>query len=37
MASINFLRNNDAVAFHEIDGVGTMEEVHQRVCEKLGV
>ena len=36
-ASINFLRDNEDVLFHEIDGVGTIEEVHQRVCEKIGV
>ena len=36
-ASINFLRESDEVVFHTVDGVGTVEEVHQRVCDTLGV
>ena len=36
-ASINFLRKNKEVVFHTIDGVGTVEEVHQRVRDALDV
>ncbi len=36
-ASINFLRKNDEVAFHAVDGVGKIEEVHQRVRDTLGI
>ena len=36
-ASINFLRKNDEVSFHAIDGVGPIEEVHQRVRDTLGI
>lgn len=36
-ASINFLRKNKDVMFHKVDGVGTTEEVHKRICSALGV
>ena len=34
-ASINYLQKNEEVTFHTIDGVGTIEEVHQRVCKEI--
>lgn len=37
MASINFLREHEDVIFHDIDGVGPIEEVHKRVCSALKV
>ena len=37
MASINFLKENKDVTFHDVNGVGTEEEVHQRVISALGV
>ena len=36
-ASINFLRKNRGVTFHTVNGVGTVEEVHQRVCDTLKI
>ena len=36
-ASINFLRDNDDVTFHTVDGVGAIEAVHQRVRDTLGI
>ena len=36
-ASINFLRENDDVTFHTVDGVGAIEAVHQRVRDTLGI
>lgn len=36
-ASLNFLRKSDDVVFHTVDGVGTIEEVHQRVRDMLGI
>ena len=36
-ASLNFLRKSDEVTFHTVDGVGKIEEVHQRVRDTLGI
>lgn len=36
-ASLNFLRKSDDVVFHTVDGVGSIEEVHQRVRDTLGI
>ena len=36
-ASINFLRENNDVTFHTVDGIGAIEEVHKRVCDTLGI
>ena len=37
MASINFLREHEDVIFHDVDGVGPIEEVHQRVYSALKI
>ena len=34
-ASINFLRKNKDVVFHEVDGIGTIQEVQERIHAKL--
>ena len=34
-ASINFLKKNKDVIFHTVDGIGTIEEVHKRICDTL--
>ena len=36
-ASINFLRENKEIVFHEINGVGSIEEVHESVISDLGL
>ena len=36
-ASINYLKESDGLSFHSIDGVGTVEEVHHRVRENVGL
>lgn len=36
-SSLIFLRNKPEVIFHDVDGVGTVEEVHQRIRSALSV
>ena len=36
-ASLDFLRKSTDVVFHTVDGVGPIEEVHQRVRDTLGI
>ena len=35
--SINYLRQHEGVRFHDVDGVGTIEEVHGRIVKALGL
>ena len=36
-ASIAFLRHNDQVRFHDVDGIGTTDEVHRRIMDCVAV